>query len=46
LATEETIGTRQHILDAAEQVIQDLGMKGANLRTLTEGAEARKPAKK
>ncbi len=32
------MGTRQHILDAAEQVIQDLGMKGATTREIARRA--------
>jgi AcrR family transcriptional regulator len=38
VATEEVVGIRQHILDAAEQVIQDLGMKCATTREIARRA--------
>jgi AcrR family transcriptional regulator len=38
VATEDLVGIRQHILDAAEQVIQDLGMKGATTREIARRA--------
>jgi AcrR family transcriptional regulator len=38
VATEEVVSIRQHILDAAEQVIQDLGMKCATTREIARRA--------
>src|SRR5437867_4395423 len=38
MATEEAIGIRQLILDAAEQVIKDLGIKGATTREIARRA--------
>jgi AcrR family transcriptional regulator len=38
LAIEEATGTRQHILAAAERVIQDLGIKGATTREIARRA--------
>jgi AcrR family transcriptional regulator len=38
VATEDVIGIRQHILDAAEQVIQDRGMKSATTREIARRA--------
>jgi AcrR family transcriptional regulator len=38
VATEDVIGIRQHILDAAEAAIQDLGMKCATTREIARRA--------
>lgn len=38
MATEDVVGIRQHILDATEQVIQDLGMKCATTREIARRA--------
>jgi AcrR family transcriptional regulator len=38
VATEDVIGIRQNILDAAEGLIQDLGMKGATTREIARRA--------
>ena len=38
MAPEDLAGIRQHILDAAEQVIQDLGMKSATTREIARRA--------
>jgi AcrR family transcriptional regulator len=38
VAPEDLAGIRQHILDAAEQVIQDLGMKSATTREIARRA--------
>jgi AcrR family transcriptional regulator len=38
VATEDVIGIRQHILDAAEQVIQDMGMRCATTREIARRA--------
>ena len=38
MTTEDVVGIRQHILDATEQVIQDLGMKCATTREIARRA--------
>lgn len=38
MATEDIVGIRQHILEATEQVILDLGMKGATTREIARRA--------